>query len=350
MTERQLKHRIRNSYSVIDIIKKFITDDFEEKQVGEFIRLHPCPFTGSENYPCSILRKENGFEYFTLFSNNFLDDSYNDIPDKGDVYDLIRGLFPNDSTVQLFLRLMKNHVPPTKITKRKKGTTSKKMVFLSQESLDKLQQEYRSNALHFPKALQDLAKTRKLSEETLEKFQIGVRTYYQRVNDKDGSCPYPIRIDSLTFPCIIDGQVKHFRYRGNKRWQEGHNSGGFWFFNEDALKKKNIIFVEGEIDAMMIWQVLKKDAVAVCGNFSEKTSRFQKLIQIEDRNIYLWFDNDETGWKYRDFIVKHLSEKNNIKIIEMLNPDYNDPDECLRGDKKIEVVELEDFLARAQSV
>ncbi len=95
-----------------------------------------------------------------------------------------------------------------------------------------------------------------------------------------------------TYPCFIDGVVKHFRYKNkNITYSLSNNSGGYWYFNEDAINNNNdtILFVEGEHDVMMIWQILKIEAVEICGKISESTMRFSKIKNLHDKTIHLAF-------------------------------------------------------------
>lgn len=307
------KNIINQRFSIIDIIKNYITNKFEEKQIGDSIRLHPCPFTNNEHNSFSLKRYDNGFEVYYMFNTEFIDKRFKDIPESGTAYDMLKGLFPDLTEIELLFKL-KPGKAQIKYRNTLKPKQSKKLEFVSQEELNLLQNNYTQQMLDYPECLNYLIDVRKFNLETIDHFKIG----------------YDHEKKVYTYPCIINNQIKHFRYKNkDKAYHLKNNSGGYWFFNEDTLKDDDIMFVEGEHDVMMIWQECDGfNAVAICGKITDKTSKFQKIKDLKNKRIYLAFDNDEQGKKYTEFFKGYFSQNNEVTI---LNYKGKDPDECLKN-------------------
>ena len=331
MTKTEFRNCINSHFSVVDIIRNFVTDDFEEHQIGNNRRLHPCPLTANENNSFALNRDENGFEVYYIFNSDFYDDKYSTVPISGTAYDLLRGLYPKDNEMELIFKLAaRKHKSDVKLPRFKKAIENVPMEFVNQDILDDLQVEYVNQIMANPHILDYLIEERKFDIETIEHFGIG----------------YDNNKNVYTYPCFVDGMVKHFRYKNkNITYSLSNNSGGYWFFNEDALGLDNdtILFVEGEHDVMMIWQKLKIEAVAICGKISESTLRFSKIKGLRNKNIYLAFDNDKAGREYTDFFQHMFSMNNVVKIVDY---EGKDPDECLKNGGKFNL-ELKNILQRA---
>ena len=320
MTKTEFRNCINSHFSVVDIIRNFVTDDFEEHNIGNNKRLHPCPLTNNENNSFALKRDENGFEVYYMFNSDFYDDRFLSIPISGTAYDLLRGLFPKDNEMELIVKLAeKNHKSDVKLPVLKKAYNKEPMEFVNQEVLVDLQIKYIQLLKVAPHVLDYLIEERKFEIETITHFGIG----YDGVKKV------------YTYPCFVDGKVKHFRYKNkNITYSLPNNSGGYWFFNEDAINNNTILFVEGEHDVMMIWQKLKIEAVAICGKVSEATLRFKKIKDLRNKNIYLAFDNDKAGREYTDFFQNVFSENNIVKVVDY---EGKDPDECLKNGGRFEL-------------
>ncbi len=322
MTKTEFRNCINSHFSVVDIIRNFVTDDFEEHHIGNNRRLHPCPLTANENNSFALNRDENGFEVYYMFNSDFYDERHSTVPISGTAYDLLRGLFPKDNEMELIFKLAeRKHKSDVRLPRYKKAIEKVPMEFVNQDTLDDLQIRYIAQLKANPCLLDYLIEEREFDIETIDHFGIG----------------YDNAKNVYTYPCFVDGKVKHFRYKNkNITYSLPNNSGGYWFFNEDVINNNNdtILFVEGEHDVMMIWQLLKIEVVAICGKISESTLRFSKISDLHDKTIYLAFDNDKTGREYTDFFQNVFSANNVVKIVEY---EGKDPDECLKNGGEFEL-------------
>lgn len=99
---------------------------------------------------------------------------------------------------------------------------------------------------------------------------------------------------------------------------------GMWFCNPS----ERIIFVEGQIDAMTLWQCGFKNVLSVPGgasNFKFIENSYDFLSEAED--LVLWADNDESGLKLAA-VMK--SKYNNLKVIH--HDKYKDANELYQNE------------------
>ena len=144
MTKTEFRNCINSHFSVVDIIRNFVTDDFEEHHIGNNNRrLHPCPLTNNENNSFALNRDENGFEVYYMFNSDFYDDRFSTIPISGTAYDLLCGLFPKDNEMELIVKLAeRKHKSDVKLPVMKKAVEKVPMEFVNQDILDDLQIKY----------------------------------------------------------------------------------------------------------------------------------------------------------------------------------------------------------------
>lgn len=318
MTDKGLKEKVNSRYGVVDIIRTFVTKDFEEIKTGEGYRLHPCPFTGNERKSFALQRQSDGFEVYYMFNTDYVDETYDGVPHYGTAYDMMRGLFPDKNEIQI-LSILVSDVGQLPERKERTRTPAKKkeLVFVDPEIIEGLQKSYIEQLNSIETYRRYLEEICKFETETIDHFMIGC-------DRKTGV---------FTYPCVVGGKIKHFRYKLKKNvFNLPHNSGGIWMFNEDGLNGEKVILVEGEHDAMMIWQKYRIDAVAVCGEFSNRSERYKKLKKLEDRVVYLAFDNDRTGKRFTALCYEALSGDNKVKVVEYAG---KDPDECIKNGNEI---------------
>jgi len=80
--------------------------------------------------------------------------------------------------------------------------------------------------------------------------------------------------------------------------QLAENSGGDWLYNSFGLSLQVVWLVEGEHDALRLWQSKKIVAVGISGNCSEKTERFREVMSLKGKRVILAFDLDGAGEEY----------------------------------------------------
>lgn len=340
-----LKKDFNERYCVTDVITHCITNNYEETDMGDGnYRLNPCPLSGSTNNAFSLFRDEDtGFETYHLFNLDFGDSIFDQIPQSGTAYDLIRGRYPEDSEIKLMLRMTGQPVNLS-LGRKKTGSkqhTPKPLSFLPKEELLRMFEKYAE--LSELQEIKDYFANRGITDDTREHFMIG-GTW--RFNDKDVE---HLKFDKIaTYPCIIGDEVKHFRYRNvetRARWQQRKNSGGYWFYNENAMAQDEVWFVEGEEDVMMVYQEMGIEAVGIAGEFGYKSQRFQKLIKLKNKKIYLWFDHDKNGKKYRKMFINALKFNNEVFVVDFPK-EFNDPDDCIRAGahNQLQFIAADDFV------
>lgn len=160
-----------------------------------------------------------------------------------------------------------------------------------------------------------LTRVRKLTPETIEAFKVH--------STKDE--------DAIIFPFMRDGElvnVKHLALQrepnGKKRtWQAKDAEPclfGWDLVQEDC---KAVLIVEGEIDAMSLYQY-GFDAMSVnqgAGNHQWIDSDFDRLERFQE--IFLWFDNDDAGQKGAKEVAARLGLER-CRIVEFRLKDANE--------------------------
>lgn len=139
------------------------------------------------------------------------------------------------------------------------------------------------------RVLSYLTDERKLSLETIAAFKVGATT-----DD-----------DAIIFPFLRDGELVNTKHLALERDANGKKK--TWqasgaepcLFGWDLVREdvKALLIVEGEIDAMSLYQY-GFDALSVnqgAGNHQWIDSDFDRLERFQE--IFLWFDNDEPGQK-----------------------------------------------------
>ncbi|KKL59228.1 hypothetical protein LCGC14_2217430 [marine sediment metagenome] len=174
MTKTEFRNCINSHFSVVDIIRNFVTDDFEEHQIGNNRRLHPCPLNANENNSFALKRDENGFEVYYMFNSDFYDERFSTIPISGTAYDLLRGIFPKDNEMELIFKLAaRKHKSDIRLPRLKKTAEKVPMEFVNQNILDDLQIRYTQTLKTAPQNLDYLIEERWFEIETIDHFGIG---------------------------------------------------------------------------------------------------------------------------------------------------------------------------------
>lgn len=196
-------------------------------------------------------------------------------------------------------------------------------------------------------ALEYIKNVRKRSEETIEKWKIGI-TYDGYVDDlklagfseeEIESCQLMYRgaqsfgAGLVSFPCHLpDGSVSHIRFKDpSKSKREAQIRKTKWnkkfaVFNQQALDNKRVVVVEGENDTISA----EEAGAPTIGLLSGPTKDLVKWLQKEygDRRFFLAFDNDEAGRNYvRRFIA--LWRGAPVMIMGWESKDVKDIDELL---------------------
>ena len=116
-----------------------------------------------------------------------------------------------------------------------------------------------------------------------------------------------------------------------------------------ALNDDPIIFlVEGEIDAMSIWQASGFNVVAICGSALIDKMR-DRLKNIGTKNFIVLFDNDETGKAKAPLVVNALTFIGHNAASFSLSDTYKDANDFLAADPVAFADRLKEIYSEAQN-
>ena len=187
-------------------------------------------------------------------------------------------------------------------------------------------------SLDDPKSLTDLLVKKGYTEELLNKLGLTnisndkvYDTFIGRItfplHDKDG------RI--IGFSCRIyrgEDEAKYVNTKDTMIYIKGNNLFNYHRAKNDAKKEKNLIIVEGQMDAIRVYSSGIKNVVALMG--TALTKEQIKLIKSLRCNVILCLDGDEAGANATltngDLLVK---ENINVQVVRL--SDYKDPDEYI---------------------
>lgn len=308
---RALKDSINRRWRIEDLIYKLLPDnDYEALRLSGSLRINPCPFSGSTKNALSIYENDDEIDRYTLWSSNRLP-GFDDLPEHGTASDILCCVAKSEREV-IDLCSGKKAITRGEVVRKEKVEEH-----VSQDVLDALQEEYQKNLLE--DHLWFLTDIRELSLEAIDHFGLG----------------FDNQSKAYSYPYYVNGQVRHFKYKMKYKDRDftsalAHNSGGSFFYNEDGLAQKKIIFVEGEHDVISIWQKYGFEAVGLGGNFKNRCARWAKMKSLMNKIIYLAFDHDEAGENYTKLFLQELDSSN--KVIPLgFEGEGKDPDEIIKN-------------------
>lgn len=135
--------------------------------------------------------------------------------------------------------------------------------------------------------------------------------------DDDGNAKVKLNWWGYSYPIYHKGKIRTIKSKkdGSGMYIGKRYTGSDYqmFFNLEALKNMEVFLVEGEDDAMKLWELGKKNVMAILGQLSKRQIKYLK----EQRNekIYnLVFDNDEAGEKYTESFIKEFKRVNKHQV------------------------------------
>jgi twinkle protein len=179
---------------------------------------------------------------------------------------------------------------------------------IKQDTIDYLKPKSQSKELS--QTFIEYFNSRGIEKETLDFFRVKQTVVNFARKDEPEN-----KKQAIVFPHYDEYNVLvHECYRSiNKDIKQSYKTKsipyGMWFCNPS----ERIIFVEGQIDAMTLWQCGFKNVLSVPGgasNFKFIENSYDFLSESEE--LILWADNDESGMKLAA-VMK--SKYNNLKVI-----------------------------------
>jgi hypothetical protein len=279
--------------------------NYELFEIGGSLRVVPCPISGSEQNAFSIRKLNDGTEFYTAFSGKRLP-GYEDVPYQGTVADLVWGMSDSLSEVA---QLLSSPLASSK-TRRisKSGNTTMPVNPLTKERIHELQAFYVRSLRSNPEAMQYLTEVRGLSRETITLAGLGWSS-----NRK-----------AISYPFFSEGfgtEVQHIKFKMRQGFfghdkksytsQLGGNNGGDYLYNAFGLNRPVVWLLEGEHDALKLWQSQKIVAVGISGKCSETCERYRQITAINGKTVIFAFDLDEAGEEYCQ-LFQDLKKNNKV--------------------------------------
>ena len=309
------RQRICQKNSITGLLSRMGSYEFFE--VGGFLRVVPCPVSGSENNAFSIMKLEGGTEFYTAFSGKRLP-GMEDVPNRGTVADLVWGM--SDSLSEVAELLSRPVVSRRTQRIAKRGSTITPVKPLTKERIHELQVFFVRSLHNNPEAMQYLTEVRGLSRETIALAGLGWSSNRNAIS-------YPFFIGGF------GGEVQHIKFKmrvgffghDEKSYtsQLGGNHGGDYLYNAYGLNRPVLWLTEGEHDVLRLWQEKRIVAVAISGTCSETCERYKQIMAIEHKKIIFAFDNDEAGEEYSE-LFQGLNKNNQVFRARGIGKDPDD--------------------------
>jgi DNA primase len=175
---------------------------------------------------------------------------------------------------------------------------------------------------------------RKLSEDVVKKFEIGYVP--QRARHKlSGRIIMPIKDMSgrnvaLTTRLIAESEG------ARKHWHESFIKNrylyGIFELRENILKRRKVVIVEGQFDALRLYGSGISVAIATLGS-AISICQLSRIIHLVD-DIFLCFDNDDAGKKATGQVYSLLKKyelwrQKDIRVMSVPLYGVKDPDEYI---------------------
>lgn len=110
---------------------------------------------------------------------------------------------------------------------------------------------------------------------------------------------------------VFQSRIKYFNYY--------HFDKSLYLFGEHMTSRNRpVVLVEGQIDAILLWQYFKEnavdaDVVALAGSIPSK-HQLQKVVRNWD-TVVLFMDNDFVGWDGAKTIARSIQHKVLLKVV-----------------------------------
>lgn len=168
-------------------------------------------------------------------------------------------------------------------------------------------------ALHGdPDALDYLVNVRGFTMEIIDKQLLGIKdkVYFREAGE----------VKALVIPYLVNGNIVFAKYRTLPPSPKDFTAPSGWeapLYNGEILQEglKEIIFVEGEADALSCMSAGIKNVVGVPGANVKKAAWIEALDKIAPEKIYILYDNDRPGTKGAQELASRIGIDKCLKLI-----------------------------------
>ena len=125
---------------------------------------------------------------------------------------------------------------------------------------------------------------------------------------------------------VFDSKIKYFNYY--------HFDKSLYLFGEHmTLRNRPVVLVEGQIDAILLWQYFRDkgvnaDVVALAGS-NPSRAQLQKIVTNWE-TVILFLDNDFVGWEGSRKIARAIQHKVLLKVMSYPTTDKGDPADLIK--------------------
>ena len=352
-----LFERIKSQVSILDYIR--MVTGSEAIRVGEnTYRTNPCPLCGA-NDACTLYPKTQSFNCFSceaagdVVNLEKLLRNHSDNPSAAKAVAAKMGITLDAATEKVKKK------DPQKSDKSKPEAQAKPTV--EPEKLVSLRKEvaefFHQCLLDTPKALEYQTKQRGHSLNLLKRFKIGfvsrksILTYIKQskkytledlcnigIARERGKSIVPVIPQGLyVYPHLVGGDVGFFTIKDPSKEQsfqikKQYALEGWLCFNQSALNSDEVILVEGEDDALTIFDKgSRRNVAAIIGNFNSPAILSHLKANSKGKTFFLSFDPDSAGEKYvKRYSAAILKGSGCVNVIRVPEG-FSDIDESLRA-------------------
>ena len=310
----------------IDLVS-WASKKWQTKQIGaNSFRINPCPIEGKHKDAFTI---DGNKQLWKCFSCGI----------GGDIFSLLietKQAATRYDALKILAKEIGYELSEAKLTK--KSEEEKQL----QEIFNAAAEFYHNNFNNSEKAKKYIQKNRKRAEIVMKKAKYGFangHSLYEYLLSKGFKKEIILKSglvkrsadkiydffghDLFIYPVFKNGKVSDFfckdyfqenkSKRRNYQIKNENKLNGVLFDGQEAIYAREFVIVEGKEDRLSILQNYKIPVVATLGSLSQKQIEFFVNNIHENATIYLAFDPDAAGIKYRRKIIHALAGKANLR-------------------------------------
>lgn len=161
-------------------------------------------------------------------------------------------------------------------------------------------------------ALDYLLNVRGFSQEIIDRQKLGVkdRVYFREAGE----------VRALVIPYLVNGNIVWAKYRTLPPSPKDFSCPKGWdapLYNGEILVNgiKEIIFVEGEADALCLLSQGINNVVGVPGANTQKAVWIEQLDRVAPEKIYVLYDNDKVGTKAAQTLASRIGYDKCLRLV-----------------------------------